>query len=231
MRIVFIIALLIVATASVWATPIPGSPNELINWNFENPPYDGAPWVRGQWIAIQTADPAHGYGAKCINSEDPNGLWMFQIVDDMLNPLWRDDGVAKVIDLMAEIRVMGDHADSAVKFQLGWWEAKEPTMPTVPIQNGVPVFPTTGFGWTSPVVCTFAEPGKWYTVNPFDRIVLPDQPRWIVLLVKYDQAQGEAVWVDNLILTGECIPEPSSLAVLFAGLVSAIGLGRMRKTR
>jgi hypothetical protein len=233
MRVVFI-AVLIAVTASAWATPIldPNSGqvyNELVNWNFENQPYNGAPWVRGEWIAVQLAGNGHAHGAKCINDTDPSGLWMYQIVDDTLNPLWRDNGTAKIVDLMADIRVMGDHTDSTATFRLGWWDTDYPIMPTLPTENGKPVFPATGFEWSDAVQCTFAEPGVWYTVNPFDRIVLPDQPRWIVVLVEYGQAPGEAIWVDNLLLTGQCIPEPSSLGVLIAGLVSAMGFRRLRR--
>jgi hypothetical protein len=230
MRIVFI-ALLIAVSASVWATPIPGSPNELVNGNFESQPYDGAPWVRGQWIAIQAGGNGHIHGAKCINDADPSGLWMYQIIDDRLNPLWLENGTAKIVDLMAEIRVIGDYSTSMVTFQLGWWDTKDDPKPTLELVGGKPAFPAAGFELSKPVTCTFDAPGTWYSGNPFDQIQLREQPRWIVVYVEYKQAPGEAIWVDNLVLTAKCIPEPSGLAVLMAGLASAIGLGGLRRRK
>ncbi len=225
-----LIAALIVVSVSAWATPI-GSYNEAVNGDFENQPYGGVPWVRGEWVAVQLGGNGHAHGAKCINDADPSGLWMYQIVDDRLNPLWRENGTAKIVDLMADIRVIGDHTDSTLTFQLGWWDTNDDPMPTLDLAGGKPVFPTTGFELSDPVVCTFDAPGVWYTVNPFDQIRLWKQPRWIVVYIEYGQAPGEAVWVDNVILTGKCIPEPAGVVVLMSGLVSIMGFARLRRRK
>jgi hypothetical protein len=50
-----------------------------------------------------------------------------------------------------------------------------------------------------------------------------------VVYVEFDQAPGEVIWVDNLILTAQCIPEPASLMVVIAGLASCIGFGKLRR--
>ena len=58
---------------------------------------------------------------------------------------------------------------------------------------------------------------EWVSVNPFDRVVLPIQPRWVSVEVRLVQAYGEIVWLDNVVLTGKCVPEPSSLLALLSG--------------
>jgi hypothetical protein len=240
--LVFLIAVtvLFAVSASVWATPIPGSINELLNWNFTDSPiigydgfgrpiYGGGPWQVGQWIAVEKDGINYGLAANCKNDADPTGLWMFQIVDETTNPLWINGGTQKYVDLMADIRVMGDHTDSTLTFQLGWWDTDYPIQPTVPIEGGLPVFPSTGFQWSQAVECSFADPGVWYTVNPFDRILLPEQPRWLVVLVGFDQASGETIWVDNVVLTSNCIPEPMSLVLGIIGLGSIVGFRKLRR--
>lgn len=74
-----------------------------------------------------------------------------------------------------------------------------------------------------------ANAGTWYTVNVLGRIILPGQPRWLLVYVEFGQAPGEVVWVDNLILTSECIPEPASLMVVIVGLALAVGFGKLRR--
>jgi len=228
MRLVYVAVVLLIA-ASAWASPIVGSSNELVNWNFENSPYDGSPWVIGTSVAIQTADPAHSHGAKCINDTGYSGLWIYQIVDETTNPLWLDNGTRKIVDLVSDIRVMGDHTWSTVDFRLGWWDVNYAEKPIVTTQGGLPVFPTTGFHWSDTVEYHFASAGVWYTVNPFNQILLPEQPRWLVVYVDYNQAPGEAIWVDNVILTSKCVPEPASAMAVLLGLTSLVGLAGIRR--
>jgi|GEM_PF-1253444 len=233
----FAVAAILALCASSWATPIAGSNNELLNANFENSPiiayqrgfpiYGGGPWTLGQWVAVEM-DGDHGIASNCKNDAYPEGLWMYQIVDESLNPLWLPNGTAKIVDLMADIRVVGDHANSNAIFQLGWWSTNYDTQPAVDIVDGVPVFPTTGFQWTDPVVCGVDSPGTWYTVNPFNRVLLPEQPRWLVVMVRFDQMPGETLWVDDLKLTSKCLPEPMSVALGVLGLFSVTGLRRLR---
>jgi hypothetical protein len=240
MRIVLIIAVLFAASASAWATPIPGSSNELLNPNFESSPiigydargfpiYGSEPWVLGRWISVGLDGPDHHLAANCKNDLDPPGLWMFQIVDETRNPLWDPYGTQKIVDLMADIRVVGDHTWSTVKFKLGYWDTNYPTMPIVPIQDELPIFPTSGFQWTPTAQYGFTEIGTWYTVNPFNQITLPIQPRWLVVFVEFNQAPGEVLWVDDLVLTAKCIPEPSSMIALVVGLTSIAGCRRLRR--
>jgi hypothetical protein len=79
--------------------------------------------------------------------------------------------------------------------------------------------------------------GEWITVNPFanDILILRDrdrnliQPRWVSVEVGVWQAKGETVWIDNVILTSKCIPEPMSLILGCIGLSSVAGLRRLRR--
>lgn len=234
------VAVLSAVSTSGWAWQIPGSNNELLNWNFEDSPiigydgfgrpiYGGGPWVLGNWIKVEM-DGTQLLAANCKNELEPAGLWMYQIVDESMNPLWMEGGTQKYVDLVAKIRVMGDSSNSTVKFQLGWWDTDFPEKPeNLPLEGGKPVFPTSGFQLTDPVVCTFAEPGIWYPVNPFNRILLPSQPRWMIVYVEFGQVDAETVWVDDLVLTGKCIPEPASIALGVLGLGSVAGFKRFRK--
>ncbi len=242
MRVALVLLTAVVVVFGVstpgWAWQIPGSINELANGNFEQilgydnnglPIYGPGPWVLGQWISVEKDGDIHHMAADCKNDSAPSGLWMYQIVDETTNPLWMEGGTQKYVDLVADIRVMGDHTDSTVVFQLGWWDTMLDPAPELQLSGGAPVFPTTGFHLSEVVQIGFAEPSIWYTVNPFDRVLLPDQPRWMVVFVGFDQAEGETVWVDNLELTSKCIPEPMSLVLGIMGLGSIAGFRKLRR--
>jgi len=68
-------------------------------------------------------------------------------------------------------------------------------------------------------------------VNPFDQIYLPLQPRWVSVEIEFLQAPGEAVWVDNVWVTGECVPEPGSILAMLAGIGSLLGSARYMRKR
>ena len=153
----------------------------------------------------------------------------FEILDDVREGGRMHFEIEEDTMLGADIRVIGDHVDSTVTFKLGWWDINYPTMPIVPIEGGLPVFPAAGFQWTDPVQHHFDLPGTWYTVNPFEQILLPEQPRWLVVFVQFDQAPGESIWVDNLVLTSKCSPEPASVVALMSGLVGLAGFLKRRR--
>lgn len=243
-KYLMIICLVCVALAmavAAYATPIPGSINELTNGNFAN---GWTSWEHGSGLAFGMAAPGYGRAVHCNGPDpnNPNALLLRQVVDETKNPLWNWSMNQKEIDLMADIRCVwsaeGDipHPLSTISFRFDWWGPQwngseiRPMLPT-----GAPA---PAEAWSQWVTYGFSPNGNgiWRTVNPFvqDKQVLqwdgkPFQPRWLSVEVLIDQKPGERVWVDNLNLTAKCIPEPMSLVLGFMGLGSVVGLRRFVK--
>ncbi len=225
--IVLTVLLLVSATAA-WSLPLNGY-NELINPGFETGDLTG--WQAGADIEV-AIDGTNGLSATCKN---PDGdLWLRQIADDSLSPGWLPNGTAKYIDLMAEITWSGFvPQDSSVSFRLDWWDERyngecNPTL--LPYYFGQPPAagdPALGYyvsEWVT-IPLAGAPALQWQVVNPFNRILLPIQPRWVSVEMTYVQPAGVSVWVDNVNLTGQCVPEPSSLLVLLGG-IAPLAFGR-----
>ena len=235
-----LVFILLAMTVGAFATPIPGSINELVNGNFETG--NTAPWEVGSGLAFGVDGPAHNYGIYCKDPQE--SLLLRQVVDETLNPLWDWSLNQKQIDLVADIRCVwaeGDagHPLSTISFRLDWWGPEWNGSPSdVTGANGS--VPPTGpaEGYSDWVTFDFSQnaSGVWSTVNPFvqDTEVLqwngkPFQPRWVSVEVLINQNPEEIVWVDNLNLTAKCIPEPMSLVLGFMGLGSVVGLRRFVK--
>ena len=224
--LVLVFALLLVfSTAAAWSLPINGF-NEIVNPDFATGTTLG--WQTGTDIVVAMDGPDHGYAATC---KQPGGdLWLRQIVDDSLSPGWIPSGNAKYLDLMADVTWSGFTAsDASVSFRLDWWaesynEVNDPTK--LPHYLGGPgeADPALGYfvgDWVTVSLAQYAAL-DWQTVNPFNRILLPVQPRWVSVEMTYVQPAGVSVWVDNVTLTGQCVPEPSGLLALFGGIAPLV---------
>lgn len=215
--------ILLAMTVSVFATPIPGSTNEQVNSDFETGQW--GPWEHGSGLALGIDGPAHQYGVYCKGPQE--SLLLRQVVDLTLNPLWTMD--KPQIDLVADVMCGWAEGDpgtpaSTVSFRLDWWGPESnnsETAPTGLAEGGLSALMDYPFSQY--------ESGIWRTVNPFNQVVLPIQPRWVSVKVLINQAPGETVWVDNLNLTAKSIPEPMSLMLGFMGLGSVVGLRRFVK--
>jgi len=200
--------------------------NEIVNGDFATGDLTG--WQHGSDIIAAPDGPEHGFAATC---KCPGGdLWLRQIVDDSLSPDWNWDWHAKIVDLAAEITWVGwEPSRSSIAFRLDWWDE---TYNSVSDPRNLPYYlgppptgpdPAAGYYTSDWVGYEFAgSPAfQWTTVNPFKNTLLPIQPRWVSVEVVFTQAPGEAVWLDNVFMTGRCVPEPSSLAALL-GLCTAV---------
>lgn len=223
-----LVLLLLFAFGAAFADPIPGCPNELDNGDFETGTW--GLWEHGAGLALGIDGPTHNWGVFC--KEPTQSLLLRQVVDDMRNPLWDPTKDWKMIDLMADIRCVwapGDpgHPTSRISFRLDWWgtnwnDVEQGQLPPAEYYSN----------W---ITYSFTDNAIWRTVNPFanDIWVLRDatgkliQPRWISVEILIDQAPSEFVWVDNVILTSKCIPEPMSMVLGIMGLGSVAGLRRM----
>lgn len=223
-----VLAFCLAVSTAAWSLPL-NDFNELINGDFNTGDLSG--WQAGEDIAVALDGPGMGYSATCKN---PGGdLWLRQIVDDSLSPGWNWDFDQKILDLTAQITWSGwEPPFSSISFRLDWWDPcfnniEDPTC--LPNYEGPPVQsdPSCGYYTTDWVTYTYDNiPAfQWVTVNPFDRILLPVQPRWVSVDIIFDQAAGESVWLDNVVLTGQCVPEPSGMLILLSGGVPLI-LGR-----
>lgn len=239
MRLSLVLCLgVIAALFSLPASALPlNDYNEVQNPDFETG--DLSSWQSGVDIIVAPDGPSQGYSATCKAAG--GDTWLRQIVDDSLSPEWNWDYHQKLVDLVAKITWTGwEPPDSLISFRLDWWSEQYNSVnnpESLPYYLGPPPAgpdPAAGYFVTDWVSYSFLGiPGfEWTVVNPFDRILLPEQPRWISVEVLFTQASGESVWLDDVMLTGRCIPEPSSLASLigaFSMVLAGFGMRRMSK--
>jgi hypothetical protein len=232
--------LLLMSVGAAFADMIPGSNNELLNSDFEKGLTDADPANWGAWLH-GTDVGIFQYGVNnlalaCKYPGQESQTWIRQVVDETLNPTWDWTKNWKEIDLMADIAWTGPpvdpHPTSWIEFKLDWWDMEHNGNPGDPrVQPADP----PDYVVTSDPYYFGLPPGEWHTVNPFanDMNVLRDrngnliQPAWVSVEIVLHQMPGETIWVDNVILTGKCIPEPMSLVLGFMGLGSVAGLKRM----
>lgn len=208
----------------VQATPIVGSTNEVINGDFEqgtvlNPPPS---WMVTDRQVITAGVGNPGQSAQCFIPTG-TGNWgdtMRQVVDESLNPLWNPLDDSKIIDLQADINTNVNIPINGIRFRLDFWSdafnsVNDPT--TLPA-------PTSVTDWVQYTGTDFnADPTKWNTVNPFNRLALDFQPRWASVEIQFMQpAPADIIRVDNVILTSECIPEPSTILLVACGAGFAV---------
>jgi len=208
--------------------------NEIINGDFNTG--DLSFWQHGVDIAVAMDGPDNGYAATCKN---PGGdLWLRQVVDDSLSPDWNWNLHQKLISATAQIAWSGwVPSNASVAFRLDWWSeaynlVTDPA--TLPYYSGPLAAgsdPAQGYyvsDWVS-FDLSHLPSMQWSTVVPFDQVLLPIQPRWVSLEVVYVQPTGVSVWLDNVTLTGKCVPEPSSLLALLGGCGVLLGGLRLRR--
>jgi len=231
MRLTFLcwcLAACVIAASPVLALPLYDGNGELVNWDFGTGTLQG--WQAGQDIEVSMDGPDHQWAATCKSEE--GDLWLRQVADDLRGE-WNPDYNMKLVDLTADIAWLGWDPQSTISFRLDWWAETyngidDPSV--LPYGLGAPWpsgDPAAGYYVSDWVTYDFASiaSGQWATVNPFNQILLPIQPRWVSVEVLYNQGVAETVWLDNVILTGRCVPEPSALVALLGGLGSLVGAG------
>jgi len=217
------------------ATPaLAGGYNEIINGDFSTG--DLSFWQHGVDIVVGMDGPGNAYAATC---KRPGGdLWLRQVVDDSRSPDWNWNLHQKLITLAAEIAWSGwVPSDAAVSFRLDWWDERyndvtDPT--TLPHYLGPPLAgsdPHAGYFVTDWVTYSFSgvDQLRWVAVKPFDELLLPIQPRWVSVESVFIQPAGVSVWLDNVVLTGKCVPEPASILGLIGGCGVLVGAFRLRR--
>jgi hypothetical protein len=215
--------------------PAQATTNEVLNGDFGTGTL--VYWQHGVDIDVGIDGPGHDWAATCKN---PGGdLWLRQIVDDTASPDWNPALHRKEITVTADLAWSGwVGAGAEVKFRLDWWAESynNVTDPTTLPYYSDPMLsgsdPAQGYfvsDWVSYDLSGLPAL-QWLPVTPFDERLLDVQPRWVSLEVVYTQPAGTGVWMDNVTLTGKCIPEPSSLLALFGGCgVLLAGLRRSRR--
>lgn len=181
---------------------------------------------------------------------------MGQVVDDSLSPGWNPNLNAKVLNLMvdyAHINWGGDpNAKYGIRFRLDWWTDNSIENPGVVMNDPAPSSTGTYYDAAGPVTVFGATvPGKgkyqwtewktfeWQTaVNETqgwetnqsvfkDLLISDDQPKWVSVEVEWLQPDGHLTAVDNIRLTGQCVPEWPVAALAPFGFI-ALGLLKRR---
>jgi len=224
------VCLLLALAAPASALPIEiggvPMPNELYNGDFEiggigqPPPGWEVPFdsVAGDWVVVihgEEANPMPGQSIGCnvFLPEGKFGNRIRQVVDESDFMGWDPNGPMKIIDLTVDVHGdPGGDPRAAIRFRLDMWNEKwnfvdDPTL--------LPP-PTDYTDWVE----YYDLPNEWVTLNPFNRILLDYQPRWVSVEIEFMQPDGTLVYVDNVYLTGQCLPEPATLSLLGLGLLA-----------
>jgi len=229
------VCLLLALAAPASALPIEiggvPMPNEMYNGDFEigvvgqPPPGWEVPKdsLSGLWVAVihgegEVHTPEYNQMAGC-NVYLPEGEWgdqIRQVIDESDFMGWDPSGPMKIIDLTVDIHGDPDYPQGdprgAIRFRLDMWNEKwnyvdDPAL--------LPP-PTDYTDWVE----YYDIPNDWVTVNPFNRILLDYQPRWVSVEIEFMQPDGVNMFVDNVYLTGQCLPEPATLSLLGLGLLA-----------
>lgn len=229
MRTVLSIIVVMFMTTAAWAGL--GLPNEAANPGFEltsgwtvtegggllsqHLPYSGLTPYGVPKCPTSPGNYCGGVGAA--GASYPNGE-LSQIVDELGRPGWRDDGLAKLVevDFYYYQKSLAD-----VNMHLGIY--LDYMLDGGPIDPQSPNYVKELIGeiknWDS---------GGWKSWSK--DVLLPVQPRYLSLHLKFWGFTGTGVnIVDNVDLQGKCIPEPSSLLALGAGLLGVLGVLRRRR--
>lgn len=223
------LGLLLLAVNPVMGTPIPGSPNEIVDSSFES---NSPAWTYSGSATrmLENANiPAHSIGsyyAGVYNIGVKTGQ-VSQIVDDFLNPLYNPLYNRKVVDLEAYIAFGGTAGSNpgTISFRLDYWYDKSDTTPAPGTADVVTPWVTYDSSNFTPL--------QWYLVNPFNQIEWDYQPRWIAVEVAFDKTGTNAyrLVVDDLNLTAKCVvPLPPSALLFLSGVVGLGILGWRRRS-
>ncbi|MCL5103824.1 MAG: hypothetical protein M1133_06875 [Armatimonadetes bacterium] len=229
--VLFVAAMLALSMAAV-GSPIPDSGNKLVNGDFETGV--ATPWTIGNGLQLfdrtSTGD-GHGWAVFCISHE--LDLNLRQVADVTAGGLWDPLAHSMIVDLTADINLTNLKGtlplNSGIRFGLDWWDESFNS------SNTPPTAPVSGNLWLDPIYFKDIpgyQAGSWVTVNPFNQdntLFKNFQPRWVSVEIEFIQDPAEIVWVDNVILTSRCVPEPMSVMLGFLGLGSVGAFGRFRR--
>ena len=212
-RLFTAVGLALVLCQAAFATPIPGSPNEIFNGDFSSG-LDGWTYAAGDVVAAVVGNPAPA--AQCNRTLDGWGDRMRQVVDDSKNPLWNPDFHVKVVDLQADIAILvKDGATGGIRFRLDYWDESYNDQNEAPTTTD----PALGYYVTNWVEYTSAQEIYFTTMNPFPQVVLPIQRLGLTLASASAAAAMLALGltflaVAGLLVLAEWVTYPGALAII-----------------
>lgn len=154
-----------------------------------------------------------------IPGDQPSG-YLRQIIDNSKSPFWNPNLNHKIETVTFELYTAG-----AGHIQVGfdWWDTFDSTKPvgSAPYWE---ILPTQ-----------YYSPNEWTTVSvTFDWLGKPgsQQPRWTSIEIYFYgcSGTGNEAGVDNIVVTSQCVPEPSSLLVLGGSLLGLAGAAWRRRS-
>ncbi len=218
------LALFLASAGSAMAGTL-GLPNEIANGGFETG--DWTPWMESSFglfnqgqndVPINTAGGQKWAGQILSWNGNYNGPMgtLRQVVDESQFPGWEPDGTTKLIDIEFDylLDCVGGGAEQKVglKVYLDWQgDGSESPVPGSPGYERQLVYEE----WRYPGT---AAP-EWKHADI--RLELPFQPRFLGIEFESHVHFPDlgVVGVDNVDLEGQCLPEPSSLALtVLAGI-------------
>ena len=218
------LTLFLAMTASATAGTL-DLPNEIVNGDFEATSWD--PWTNescGLLAQGQNGLPVNPDGGQTWagmilywsgNYQDPMGK-IRQTVDESQFPGWDPTANRKIIDLEFDYLLGADIGDpvnqAGLKVYLCW--LGDGTQPPNPADQRQLAFEQ----WQSPS----SQVPEWSHADI--SLELPIQPR--LLCVEFEVharfAETTVVGIDNVSLEGQCVPEPSALALFALAAIATI---------